>query len=66
MEHLTVDPCSHQMVPGSIPGDQIFAAKVFHSSEAEVINKRAHPDLSQGAADLQSAALATELCTHGF
>ena len=25
---------------------------------------RAHPDLSQGPADLQSAALATELCTH--
>ena len=24
---------------------------------------RAHPDLNQGAADLQSAALATELCT---
>ena len=26
--------------------------------------KRAHPDLSQGPADLQSAALTTELCTH--
>ena len=26
--------------------------------------KRAHPDLSQGPADLESAALATELCTH--
>lgn len=25
---------------------------------------RAHPDLSQGPADLQSAALTTELCTH--
>ena len=25
--------------------------------------KRAHPDLSQGPADLQSAALTTELCT---
>ena len=25
---------------------------------------RAHPDLNQGPADLQSAALATELCTH--
>ena len=27
-------------------------------------NKRAHPDLNQGPADLQSAALTTELCTH--
>ena len=27
-------------------------------------NERAHPDSSQGPADLQSAALATELCTH--
>ena len=26
--------------------------------------QRAHPDLNQGPADLQSAALATELCTH--
>ena len=26
--------------------------------------KRAHPDLNQGPADLQSAALTTELCTH--
>ena len=25
--------------------------------------KRAHPDLNQGPADLQSAALTTELCT---
>ena len=28
--------------------------------------KRAHPDLNQGPADLQSAALATELCTHAI
>ena len=26
--------------------------------------KRAHPDLNQGPADLQSADLTTELCTH--
>ena len=26
-------------------------------------NMRAHPDLNQGPADLQSAALTTELCT---
>ena len=25
VEHLTVDPCSNQMVPGSIPGGRIFA-----------------------------------------
>ena len=28
------------------------------------VPKRAHPDLNQGPADLQSAALTTELCTH--
>ena len=28
-------------------------------------DERAHPDLNQGPADLQSAALTTELCTHG-
>ena len=27
-------------------------------------HRRAHPDLNQGPADLQSAALTTELCTH--
>ena len=27
---------------------------------------RAHPDLNQGPADLQSAALAIELCTHAM
>ena len=27
-------------------------------------NLKAHPDLNQGPADLQSAALTTELCTH--
>ena len=29
-----------------------------------VVAKRAHPDLNQGPADLQSAALTTELYTH--
>ena len=29
----------------------------------ETLPKRAHPDLNQGLADLQSAALTTELCT---
>jgi hypothetical protein len=28
------------------------------------LERRAHPDLNQGPADLQSAALTTELCTH--
>ena len=30
----------------------------------QLLVKRAHPDLNQGPADLQSAALTTELCTH--
>ena len=29
----------------------------------QTTGKRAHPDLNQGPADLQSAALTTELCT---
>ena len=32
--------------------------------ELDRLAKRAHPDLNQGPADLQSAALTTELCTH--
>ena len=36
-----------------------------HNNEATSINsRRAHPHLNQGPADLQSAALTTELCTH--
>ena len=30
----------------------------------DIIKKRAHPELNQGPADLQSAALTTELYTH--
>ena len=32
--------------------------------QTKVHHRRAHPDLNQGPADLQSAALTTELCTH--
>ena len=35
-----------------------------HSLVHREITKRAHPDLNQRPADLQSAALTTELCTH--
>ena len=34
------------------------------SLHSELLRERAHPDLNQGPADLQSAALTTELCTH--
>ena len=30
------------------------------------VNRRTHPDLNQGPADLQSAALTTELCIHAL
>ena len=76
VEHLTVDLCSHQMVPGSIPGDRIYVRLMQQMRRAWTLlqkkatglslpERRAHPDLNQGPADLQSAALATELCTHG-
>ena len=29
VEHLTVDPCSNQMVPGSIPGGRIYIGVFF-------------------------------------
>ena len=38
----------------------LLVLSLFPSQHGE----RAHPDLNQGPADLQSAALATELCTH--
>ena len=76
VEHLTVDLCSHQMVPGSIPGDRIYVRLMQEMRRAWTLlqkkesglslpERRAHPDLNQGPADMQSAALATELCTHG-
>ena len=36
----------------------------YSPAAAVCFSKRAHPDLNQGPADLQSAVLATELCTH--
>ena len=36
----------------------------WQEAETKGQDKRAHPDLNQGPADLQSAALTTELCTH--
>lgn len=42
--------------------EQATAAK--RAEQTQNANKRAHPDLNQGPADLQSAALTTELCTH--
>ena len=38
--------------------------RVLDLTASAVTRARAHPDLNQGPADLQSAALATELCTH--
>ena len=43
-------------------GCQDAPPRVDTASEASAF--RAHPDLSQGPADLRSAALTTELCTH--
>ena len=63
VEHLTVDACSNQMVPGSIPGGRIFGTQ-DRIANTNLQRNRAHPDLNQGPADLQSAALTTELYTH--
>ena len=37
---------------------------MWHCAAMEICPLRAHPDSNQGLADLQSAALTTELCTH--
>ena len=39
-------------------------AQQVGSASSKRCRKRAHPDLNRGPADLQSAALTTELCTH--
>ena len=35
VEHLTVDHCSNQMVPGSIPGGRTFVEAVIDAVYAE-------------------------------
>ena len=65
-------------VPGSIPGlgtlcpfesqcpdVEMQRLRMCFIWSAATNSQRAHPDLNQGPADLQSAALTTELCTHG-
>ena len=49
--------------------DNHFIQEVSHLVTSHIymiscLLARAHPDLNQGPADLQSAALTTELCTH--
>ena len=43
-----------------------FASALSFEEVSRRMHLRAHPDLSQGPADLQSAALTTELCTHMY
>lgn len=55
------------LLPPSLPlSRSVFTALVALKHNMLLLSRlrsRAHPDLSQGPADLQSAALATELCT---
>ena len=41
-----------------------FLKLIIKKCAGRMLRHRAHPDLNQGPADLQSAALTTELCTH--
>ena len=41
----------------------VFYRRLSNGERLQYSRQRAHPDLNQGPADLQSAALATELCT---
>ena len=41
-----------------------MAAPTESQMRVGTLDERAHPDLNQGPADLQSVALAMELCTH--
>ena len=47
-------------------GSNPTAVTFFVLACAKANVKKAHPDLTQGSADLQSAALATELCARGI
>ena len=46
--------------------EQLCRTPKSFANDMRVAPMRAHPDLNQGPADLQSAALTTELCTHCF
>ena len=55
--------CFYWLLQSSLSEDLDHHAGKRRSGETQERNKRAHPDLNQGRADLQSAALTTELCT---
>ena len=55
--------CRACEVACSLSQDEMWPEHCMTFTKAR-IGKRAHPDLNQGPADLQSAALTTELCTH--
>ena len=48
--------------PGSIPGGRIFGIQ-GRVAKTNLQRNKAHPDLNQGPADMQSAAPTTEQCT---
>ena len=51
-----------------VPSGRVFPVngrrRTGRSEQGSHVGMRAHPDLNQGPADLQSAALTTGLCTH--
>ena len=55
----------HTWAPEKAPQISVYADSVHLHSTISTTPPimRAHPDLNQGPADLQSAALTTELCT---
>ena len=63
VEHLTVDSCSHQMVPGSIPGRRIYAC---HSNETKPNGPREEKQLLDVSRTLPRLAWrATATATRG-
>ena len=68
-ESLLEEPAPRLLWPAAVP---VCGARLrskgrrlgMCSSGITMKGNRAHPDLSQGPADLQSAVLTTELCTH--
>ena len=49
VEHLTVDRCSHQMVPGSIPGGWTFARNAVYCLSTQETARMRTPGIDTGS-----------------
>ena len=59
VEHLTVDYCSNQMVPGSIPGDRICQIIFWMRNHGAQVKLQIHPNATEVSFDKSHRGLAT-------